>query len=305
MTTPGPLTELAPIGTTRRSQDARSQICSVWNHRHLMLKLAGREIKSRHKSSVLGFSWNLLNPLLQMSIYTLVFTYFMPGRTPMFPLKLLTGTAIFALFSQGVTGGTVSIVSNAALVSKIWFPREILPVASILANMVTFVSRVSILLVALVIYWHPPAWSLLWLAVVATLVTMVLATGLAVLLSAINVFFRDVQHFLDLAMLAMFWFTPVIWNYSFLANELTSRFGPQWERLAMLNPMTPIVTTFQRVIYNPAALPVEQQGQFAPLLRPTSWYLENLSFSLACGLVFLYVGLRIFARLEGSFVEHL
>ena len=305
MTTTSRPAELAPIGATRRSQDVVSQVRSVWNHRPLMLKLAGREIKSRHKTSVLGFSWNLLNPLLQMSIYTLVFTYFMPGRTPMFPLKLLTGTAIFALFNQGVTGGTVSIVSNSALVSKIWFPREILPVASVLANTVTFVSRVSILLVASLLYWHPPAWSILWLAVLATLVTMILATGLAVLLAGINVFFRDVQHFLDLAMLAMFWFTPVIWNYSFLANEISNRLGPQWERLAMLNPMTPIVTTFQRVIYNPAALPAEQQGQFAPLLRPTTWYLQNLSFSLLCGLVALYVGLRIFARLEGSFVEHL
>ncbi|MDH3293636.1 MAG: hypothetical protein OER95_04875, partial [Acidimicrobiia bacterium] len=108
MTTTSRPAELAPIGATRRSQDVVSQVRSVWNHRPLMLKLAGREIKSRHKTSVLGFSWNLLNPLLQMSIYTLVFTYFMPGRTPMFPLKLLTGTAIFALFNQGVTGGTVS-----------------------------------------------------------------------------------------------------------------------------------------------------------------------------------------------------
>jgi ABC-2 type transport system permease protein len=305
MTSTHPSPELAPIGATRRSQDALSQLRNIWSHRALMMRLAGREVKSRHKSSVLGFSWNLVNPLLQMCIYTLVFTYFMPGRTPMFPLKLLTGTAIFALFNQGVMGGTLSIVSNSALVSKIWFPREILPVASVLANIVTFVSRVSILLVASLLYWHPPAWSMLWLTVVATLVTMILAIGLAILLSGINVFFRDVQHFLDLAMLALFWFTPVIWNYSFLANEISNRLGPQWERLAMLNPMTPIVTTFQRVIYNPAALPVEQQGQFDPLLRPTTWYLQNLSFSLLCGLVALYAGLRIFARLEGSFVEHL
>ena len=305
MTTTSPEPQLAPIGATRRSQGVLAQLRSIWMHRALLKRLAGREVKSRHKSSVLGFSWNLLNPLLQMSIYALVFTYFMPGRTPMFPLKLLTGIAIFALFQQGVMGGTASIVNNSALVSKIWFPREILPVASVLANTVTFVSRVSILLVASILYWHPPAWSLLWLAVLAALVTLVLATGVAILLSSINVFFRDVQHFLDLAMLAMFWFTPVIWNYSFLANELTTRFGPGWERLGMLNPITPLVTTFQRVIYNPAALPIDQQEQFAPLLQPTSWYLQNLSFSLACGLLSLYVGLRIFARLEGSFVEHL
>ncbi len=305
MTATQPKSELVPVGATTRSQGVTSQVRNVWTHRGLLKRIASREVKSRHKSSVLGFGWNLLNPLLQMSIYTLVFTYFMPGSTPMFPLKLLTGTAIFSLYQQGVMGGTSSIVSNSSLVSKIWFPREILPVASVLANTVTFASRVSILMVALLIYWHPPEWGLFWLALLAIMVTMVLATGLAILLAGINVFFRDVQHFLDLAMLAMFWFTPVIWNYSFLASEISTRFGPRWERLAMLNPITPLVTTFQRVIYNPAALPVEQQGQFAPLLRPAWWHVQNLGISLAFGLLALYVGLRIFARLEGSFVENL
>jgi ABC-2 type transport system permease protein len=297
--------ELQPIGSTRRSKDVASQIRSIWAYRRLLLTLSGREIKSRHKNSFFGFTWNLLNPLLQMSIYTVVFTYFMPGRTPMFPLKLLTGTAIFGLFTGGVTGGATSIISNSALVSKIWFPREILPVATVVSNAVTFASRMSILVIALILYRHPPEWHLLWLAVCAVLVTLVLATGLAVLLSSINVFFRDVQHFLDLAMLALFWFTPIIWNYGFLANELTSRFGPRWERLAMLNPMTPVVTTFERVLYNPAALSAEDQAGFEYLLRPTSWYLQNLGLSLAMGMLALYAGLRTFARLEGSFVENL
>jgi len=300
-----PPNELRPIGTSRPAASATRQLAEVWNHRSLLLTLAGRDVKSRHRNSLLGFTWNLLNPLLQMVIYTVVFTYFMPGGTPMFPLKLLTGTAIFSLFTTGVTNGTTSVTGNTALVSKIWFPREVLPVAAIVSNLVTFASRISILVVAMIIYRHPPAWSLLWLAVCAVLVTMVLATGAAVLLSALNVYFRDVQHFLDLILLALFWFTPIIWSYGFVANELINRFGPRWERLAMLNPLTPVVTVFERVLYNPAALPPDGQHQFELILRPTSWHLQNLGYSLVVGLVLLYIGLRVFSRLEGSFVENL
>ncbi len=296
---------LRPIGTSRPAPNAVHQVSDVWRYRRLMLRLAGRDVKSRHKNSLLGFAWNLLNPLLQMVIYTVVFTYFMPGVTPMFPLKLLTGTAIFGLFSTGVTGGTTSITGNSALVSKIWFPREVLPVASVVSNLVTFLSRVSILVVAMLIYRHPPEWSLLWLALCAVLVTMILATSVAILLSALNVYFRDVQHFLDLTLLALFWFTPIIWSYGFVADELIQRFGPRWERLAMVNPLTPVVTVFERVLYNPAALPPEMQGQFELIMRPAGWHLQNLGYSLIVGLVTLFLGLRIFSRLEGSFVENL
>jgi ABC-2 type transport system permease protein len=296
---------LRPIGTLPDDTGILSQMIRVWHYRDLLLNLTKREVKSRHKNSVLGVAWNLLNPLLQMFIYTVVFTYFMPGRTPMFPLKLLSGMAIFGLFTTSVTAGASSIVGNSAVVTKIWFPREILPVAAVASNLVTFASRVTILVVALIIYWHAPDWKDMWLALFAVFVTLVLSAGFGVLLSALNVFFRDIQHFLELALLALFWFTPVVWNYSFLGNYVINRFGPEWERLIMLNPLVPVVTTFERVLYNPTGFPPEQQQQFDLLIRPAEWYFQNLLLSLAVGVVALVVGLRVFARLEGSFAEQL
>lgn len=296
---------LRPIGTSPDETGFLAQMFRIWRYRDLLMNLTKREVKSRHKNSVLGVAWNLLNPLLQMFIYTVVFTYFMPGRTPMFPLKLLSGMAIFGLFTTSVTAGASSIVGNSAVVTKIWFPREILPVAAVTSNLVTFVSRVTILIVALIIYWHAPDWQNMWLAVFAVVVTLVLSAGFGVLLSALNVFFRDIEHFLELALLALFWFTPVVWNYSFLGNYIIDRFGPEWERLIMLNPLVPVVTTFERVLYNPTGFPPDQQEQFDLLIRPTEWYFQNLLMSLTVGILALVVGLRVFARLEGSFAEQL
>ena len=294
------------VQLSRRNTTLNEQLQGLWEYRRLALALAGRDVRSRHKSSVLGFTWNLLNPLLQMLIYTLVFTVIMSSGVPDFPLKLLSGSAIFGLFTASVNGGVTSITGGgSALVTKIWFPREVLPVANVIANLVTFGSRLSILVVALLLYRHPPAWELMWLAFLAVIVATVLATGVAVLLSALNVFFRDVQHFTELALMALFWFTPVVWSYSLIATKINGLLGPGWERIAMLNPLVGVVTVFERVMYNPAAFPPEEQAQSAALLRPTSWHLQNLGISLAIGLVILYVGLRVFSRLQGSFAENL
>lgn len=301
----GPDAELRPIGAAPEETGTLAQLGRIWEYRDLLINLTRREVKSRHKNSVLGVAWNLLNPLLQMFIYTMVFTYFMPGRTPMFPLKLLSGMAIFGLFTASVTAGAGSIVANSAVVTKIWFPREILPVAAVASNLVTFVSRVSILIVALVLYWHAPDWKDMWLALLAVFVTLVLSAGFGILLAALNVFFRDIEHFLELALLALFWFTPVVWNYSFLGSYVIDRFGPEWERMIMLNPLIPVVTTFERVLYNPTDFPPAQQAQFDLMIRPSEWYFENLMMSLTVGVIALVVGLRVFARLEGSFAEQL
>ncbi len=307
-----PASPIAPSSTTttlissdHTHRTLRSQLDAVWQRRDLLANLTKREVKARHKNSVIGFAWNLLNPLLQMVVYTVVFTYFMPGRTPLFPIKLLSAMAVFGLFSTSLNAAATSVSGNSALVLKIWFPREILPLSAVASNLVTFLSRVSILVIGLVAYWHPPAWSMLWLAALAVFVTLVLATGLGLLLATANVFFRDTQHFLDLVLMALFWFTPVIWNYDYLAARIIDHFGPEWERIVLLNPLIPIVTTFQRVLHNPAALPLEDQGEFTLMLRPNSWYLTNLGIAFVVSAITLVVGLRVFRRYEGAFAESL
>lgn len=287
-----------PNGPIRRLVD-------VARHRQLLGNLTRREVAVRHKNSYLGFAWNLLNPLLNLLIFSVVFTLILQSGIPLYPLKLLTGLLIYDLFAQGLTGATNSVVANSPLVQKIWFPREVLPVAAVAANLVTFGSRLLILVVGLIVFQQSPEWTMLWLAIPAVLIAFTLAVGLGLILAALNVFYRDVKHFLELALLGLFWLTPIVYSFDLVGNGLIGKFGPGAERLAMINPLVPLVITFQRVLYNPTNFGPKDQERFALMLRPTSWYVENLAISGGVALVLLLVGLRLFARLEGSFAERL
>lgn len=300
---PGEMVDLVEAGY--RPPNPISRLADVVKHRELLVNLTRREIKVRHKNSVLGVAWNLMNPLLYLAIFSVVFSFLLKSDVPRYALNLLAGLLIYDLFSAGVTGATSSVVANSPLVKKIWFPREILPIASVASNIVPFLSRLAILCVGLAIFRQSPEWSMLWLLVPALIITMVMAVGLGLMLSALNVFYRDVQHFLELAFLALFWFTPIVYAYDFIGNALRDQFGVSAERLAMLNPITPLVITFQRVLYNPTNFSLEDQAKFELTLRPTSWYLQNLTVSAVVAVVALFVGLRVFARLEGSFAERL
>jgi ABC-2 type transport system permease protein len=234
-----------------------------------------------------------------------VFGVILPTGAPRYGLLLLSGLLAFNLFSVGLTAATTSITANGPLVQKVWFPREILPLAAIGANLITFCFQLTILMVGLAAFRQVPEWGMLWLTVPALLVTLTLATGLGLMLAALNVYYRDVQHFLELGLLTWFWLTPIVYLYDFVAQRLTETWGASAERLAMLNPMVPVVTTFQRVVYNPTNFGPDDQENFEFLFRPTSWYLENLAIAGAMSLVLLYTGFRIFTRLEANLGEQL
>ncbi len=286
-----------------RPDTIRGRLIDIWDHRELLANMTRRDVKTRHKNSLLGAAWNLLNPLLQLAIYSVVFTFFLSSGTPRYPLKLLSGMVIYQLFSMGVTGATVSIVSNAALIKKISFPREVLPLAAVGSSFSTFLFRLTILCVGLAAFRQPPEWSMIWLLIPIVVIVLIMASGLGLLFAALNVLYRDVQHFLDLALLALFWFTPIIYAYDFVAIAIEDLFG--YERIAMANPMTPLIVAFQRVMYNPTNFSIEDQANFQRMLRPTWWYVENLAISGAFALALLYCGWRVFTKIEADFAERL
>ena len=288
-----------------RPPQLRARLRDIWTYRELLANLVRRELKVKYKNSVLGFMWTLLNPLLYLAVFSIVFGEILRANVPRYGLLLLSGLLAFNLFSVGLTAATVSITGNGPLVQKVWFPREILPLAAIGANLITFFFQLLILMFGLVIFRQAPEWGMLWLVIPALIVTLMICTGLGLLLSAVNVHFRDVQHFLELGLLTWFWFTPIVYVYNFIGTAFIDRWGPGAERLAMLNPMIPVVTTFQRVVYNPSNFSPEQQADFTLLFRPTSWYLQNLAISAAFGVVLLYLGMKVFIKLEANLGEEL
>jgi ABC-2 type transport system permease protein len=266
----------------------------VWNRRQLLANLVKKELRVRYKSSVLGFMWTLLTPAMYLVVFTIVFELILGSAVPDFALYLLSGLLVWTLFSSSIAGGTASLVGNATLVQKVWLPRPVLPLASIGASLMHFFFQVTVLLAALLVFRRMPAWEYLPLAAVALAVLLVFAASLAIVLSAANVYLRDMQHVVELVLLAWFWLTAIVYPYRQVADQLGS-----WAWLTLLNPMTSIVLTFQRTFYNPepgtAVLPDAGMG----------WYARNLAIVGSVSVFLLVLALRVFSRLEDNLAEEI
>jgi ABC-2 type transport system permease protein len=292
------LPPLIEHGSVPRSFTRR--VLDVWEYRELLGNLVRRELKVRYKDSVLGFLWTLLNPLLYLAVFSVVFGLVLDAGAPRYGLLLLSGLLVWNLFSTGLSSATASIVGNGPLVQKVWFPREILPIAAVGASFISFCFQMIVLVVGLAAFGHTPEWSMLWLLPPALLLTIMLATGLGLLLSAYNVYYRDTNHFLELGLLAWFWFTCIVYPFQFVANALEDN-----SVLSGLNPMMGPIVVFKRVLYNPNNVSVaDQEKHFAFLMdQGIGFYLQMLGISLVLSVLLFAVGMRAFARLEGDFGE--
>jgi len=292
------LPPLVEHGSVPRS--AVTRIKDVWEYRELLGNLVRRELKVRYKDSVLGFLWTLLNPLLYLAVFSIVFGLVLDAGAPRYGLLLLSGLLVWNLFAIGLGSATASIVSNGPLVQKVWFPREILPIAAVGASFVSFCFQMIVLVVGLAAFGHVPELSMLWLLIPALLITMLLATGLGLLLGAYNVYYRDTSHFLELGLLAWFWFTCIVYPFKFVADALGDRV-----LLSGLNPMMGPVLVFKRVLYNPNNVSAADQAEHFEFVlgQSTMFYVQMLGISAAFTVLFLVVGIRTFARLEGDFGE--
>jgi ABC-2 type transport system permease protein len=221
---------------------------------------------------------------------------------PYFPIFLLAGLLPWNLFGTALGAGTVSISSNASLVTKVWFPREILPLAAIGAGLVHFMLQTMVLLAALLVFRYEPAYGYLPLIPLALFTLVLLVVALSIGLAAINVYARDTQHLLELALLAWFWMTPIVYPYRQVADRVGSLF--------LLNPITPIVITFQRALYNRTeSVTRSKAGVVTTHVLPASanwlWYARNLGIVIAVSAVLLLGALAIFGRLEDNFAEEI
>jgi ABC-2 type transport system permease protein len=271
------------------------RIANIWRYRELLRNLARTQLKVKYKNSVLGFLWSLLNPVLYLVVFTIVFDKILGSGIEDFPIYLLSGLLAWNLFSTSLGDATGSIVGNAALVSRVWFPREILPLAAIGAAVVHFFLQLLVLLGALVVFQHSPGWEYAPLLPVAMVVLLLVAASIGILLSAVNVYLRDTAHFLELALLAWFWMTPIVYKYTLVSDKLGGKSG-----LMLLNPMIPITSAIQRFIYNPA-----DSDLTLPIDVGIGWYLRNLAIVGGSATVLMLIALTVFGRLEDNFAEEI
>ena len=284
-----------PNSTTRiitAQGSVPGRLREIARHRELLVNLVRLELKAKYKSSTLGFVWSLLNPAMYLVVFYIAFNVILGAGIPRFPIYLLSGLLVWNFFTAALSAGTASIVGGAGLIKKVWFPREILPLASTGAALVHFFLQSLVLVIALLGLRHPVGWAYLALLPLALLDLILLTSGLAVLLSAANVYLRDIQHFVELALLAWFWVTPIVYLYSQLTKHMGGR------NLALLNPVTPIVLTFQRAFYGLYGHVLDASAGFG-------WYLRNLVVLTAAVTLLFYVAMRVFLRLEGNLAEEL
>lgn len=275
----------------------RQRLRDIWRYRELLVGLVRKELKVKYKNSILGFVWSMLNPALYLAVFYVVFQLVLKAGIPNFAIFLLSGLLVWNLFSTGLPGATGAIVGNSAIVKKVSFPREILAMASVGASLVHFVLQASVMVMALLLFQYSPSPGYLVLVPVALFALLLMTCALGILLSAVNVYLRDTQHLLELALLAWFWATPIVYQYRLVSDRLGEN---TW--LYRLNPITPIVLTFQRAIYaktEPSGIPILPSG-----VGP-EWYLAQLLVVIGASAVLFLVALHVFGRLEGNFAEEL
>lgn len=246
-----PALERAPRPPSGGPGGLATGVRDLWRYRNAVLQLTIRELKARYKNTVLGFFWSLLNPIAMMLVFTAVFTVFLPNNNiENYPLFVLCGLLPWNFLSAGILTGISSITSNGNLVNKVYFPREVLPLSSVLANLVNFLLALVVLFVLLLIFQTPISpW--IWLLPVVILLHTAFVLGLALILSTLNVFYRDTLMVMDVIMLAWFFLTPVVYSLQILPEsyELLGRTVDIQRLVYIFNPMASIISTYRDLLY--------------------------------------------------------
>ncbi|TKJ16695.1 ABC transporter permease [Blastococcus sp. CCUG 61487] len=274
----------------------------VWAYRELLGQLIRKELKVKYKDSVLGFVWTLLRPLLYLLVYAVAIGVFLgSGRViPQFGIYLFTGLLAWTLFTDIIGGCTSSIVGNAGLVKKVYFPRELFPLSVVGAALVNGLLQAVILVVAYVATWSFPSVENLGLVPLALLALVLFAVGLGLLLAASNVFLRDVTHLVEVGLLLWFWMTPIVYDWTKVRTTLTENNDLGWLfQVYLANPMANVVLAFQRALW-----PGGQTEAGAAFYYDGNLYLR-LGVLIAFGLVFVWFAQRVFARSQGNFAQEL
>lgn len=279
---------------------------SVLAYRELLLNLVRQQLRVKYKNSILGFLWSLLRPLFLLGIYFLVFGLFLQSPVPNFAFYLFAGLMAWDLFASTLSAATVSIVGNAGLIKKVYFPREILPLAAIGAGLFHFFLQLLMLLSVLLIFRFDFVGPNLLLLPVALLALVLFLTGMSLLLSAANVYLRDVQYLLEIFLLLWFWLTPIVYPVAFAVPLLSQRsfLGVNLFTLYLADPMAVIVVNFQKAIYKNAEVVNAAGDKVQVLLQgDNSDYLTLLLRLIVFCLVFVWFSQRLFARAQGNFAQ--
>lgn len=293
------------VRTVSARPSLRGRLANLWHRRELLGQLIVSDIRVKYKGSALGLFWSMLAPAMNLAIYFLVFSVFLKNGIPNFVIYLFSGLVVWNMFFNAVIGSTTVVLARAGLVKKVAFPREILALSTVGATVVYFFVQLGVLAIFLAIVGHQPAWAYLPLLPVAFVTLNLLSSAVSVLMSGITVYMRDMAHLIEVLLQLTFWLTPVVYSYENTIAPTLARHGLSW--LYFLNPMTPLIMTFQRIFYGVTTVASTTTGQVLHVLPQWTlahyWIVNLILLALVAGFYLLVE--YIFGRLETNFESEL
>lgn len=251
----------------------------IYLYREMLLNLVAKELRARYKGSVLGFFWTFFNPLLMLIVYSIVFSFVMRSSIKNYAMFLFVALLPWNYLANSVLQGAASLVQNASLIKKVFFPREVLPLSVVLANLVNYILSLFILVPALLIFKVKLTAALLAFPVVLGLQTL-LVTGITLLVAVGNVYFRDLEHITGVLVTVWFFLTPVLYSPEMMPQEARKFFA--------LNPAAPLIEAYREIFF---------YGRWP------DW--GHLGYLALASTAFLFFSLYIFDRLQRAVVEEI
>lgn len=286
---------LTSVGATAgmAPREMWNSIRDVFRQREMLDLLVRRDLKAKYKDSALGFVWSLARPLMQLAIYYVVLGHFLGAARgiPDFAVFVFSGLTAIGLFQEIAVGGTGSILANAGLVKKVYLPREVFPLASAGSALFNAGVQLLVLIVATFIAGSPPLHPQILYVVPATLVLVVYGLAFGLLFGAVNVYLRDTQYLVEVAMMLVFWASPVVYSWQMVHELVTNTFVMD---LYTANPLTLAVIGYQKAFWVAGDV----------LAQPADLLLK-LTIALVFGLMLLLASHRVFLRLQGNFAQEL
>ncbi len=279
--------ELASLGPTSRRR-RRGSLADLFAFRNLIGVLVVRELKVRYKRSVLGLLWTMLNPLLLMVVYTIVFTTIMPSQVPHFSIWLLAGLLPWIFVSTALMQGLTSVLTNQDLIRKVRLPQAVFPLSVVGSNLVNFTLSLVPLLLVMLVLGHPLTPALCFLPV-SMLILTVFASGITLAFASATVFFRDVRHLTEVLLQVLFYLSPVLYDVAQInaGSARTAWWRPIFLRELAFNPFSYL-------------MPLVRDPVYAGVVPP----LQTIAIAALCAIAALGIGFALFTRLEPRHIHH-
>lgn len=279
-----------------------NEITELFKYRDLLMQLVVRDLKVRYKNSVLGFFWSLINPLVQVATITIIFKYVMPMGIPNYSAYLLVAYLPWMFFQMSLMDASQSVLAHHDLLKKVYFPREVLPLSMVIANLVHFLLAIFVFFVYLLVIGTPIVitW---WLLPILIAIEFLLVTGLAFFISAMNVFYEDIKYIVSVMMNILFYATPVIYMSERVFTALQSKGYGALFAVYQLIPLNAIVIAFRKCLMPAYRVPPGKTISF--VFHDTPLDYRFLAIAALTSVVVAILGYLYFNRLKWSFAERI